>query len=721
MGLSQDTLYVIESYKTHFLGKKNIVLYGVGINTKAILTEIQDPNIIGLMDPLSEGSVVMGKPVLSVEDASRQAGLIVIIARPTVVPIIFDRIRGLESTHHIPIYNIEGKRLIEEKQESFSSDLPYWNSSSDSLKQKIAMADVVSFDVFDTLIVRDVLRPVDLFFFLERKMQKEGISCKEFAVQRQAAEAQLNQVCVPNLNQIYEQLGVHYAWSKEIVDKASSLEFALEQKACHARKHMQDIYHYALRLKKTVILVSDMYLNMEKMQILLERAGYTGYHRLYVSCEYQATKASGGLFDAVRKDYSGTILHIGDNAAVDDVMARMHGFVTYPIFSAYDMLLHSSMGKLVAKAKTPDSMLTLGIAARQLFDDPFVLGPTKGMARVDDLFQFGYVFIGPVISCFVRWMCEKVWDKNYDMILFSARDGYLIEKLYRKRWIQNKEHLPKGVYFKTSRRAVTVAALTNEDDILAMLSDSFDTTKGELLLVRFGIFPDKTDVEALEKVSSTYNPDDAIQFILRYQDRILENAKRERSNYIAYLKKIGLLHAKKVVLYDFCSKGTVQFGLSKLLGSDVDILGMYFATLDLKNDVDHGHNCIISLFGDCTRYHPRFSTVKEFMFMEAILSDRYETLLCCDANGEFIYQDEVSGYRDCNVLAQIQQGILYFDRSFQAWSELINTEEDETYRHFCDDIFGVLFNGSCVIGSQVKKAVVIDGRNDFKPPYQLLL
>lgn len=721
MGLSQDALYVIESYKKHFLGKKNIVLYGVGINTKAILTEIPDPNIIGLMDPLSEGTVVMGKPVLSVEDASGQAGLIVIIARPTVVPIIFERIRDLESVHHIPIYNIEGKRLIEEEQEAFSSDLPYWNCTSESLKQKIATADVVSFDVFDTLLARDVLRPVDLFFFLERKLQKEGIPCEAFAAQRQAVEVQLNQVCVPNLNQIYAQLGVHYAWSEEIVDRACALEFALEKKACHARKHMQDIYNYALQLKKTVILVSDMYLNAEKVQILLKKAGYTGYHRLYVSCEHQATKASGALFDIVRKDYSDTILHIGDNAAVDDVMARMHGFVTYPIFSAYDMLLHSSMGKLVAKAKTPDSMLTLGIATRKLFDDPFALGPTKGVVYVDDLFQFGFAFIGPVISCFVRWMCENVWDKNYDMILFSARDGYVIEKLYRKRWKQNKEHLPKGVYFKTSRRAVTVAALTSKADILAMLSDSFDTTKGELLLVRFGVAPDQADSEASDKVSSTYNPDDAARFVLRYQTRILENAKRERSNYMAYLRKIGVLCAKNIVLYDFCSKGTVQSGLSKLLGSTVDILGMYFATLDRRIAPNYAQNRIISLFGDCTRYHPRFCTVKEFMFMEAILSDRYETLLYCDADGDFIYQDEVCGYRDCNALSQIQQGILYFDRSYEVWSELINWNNNAAYRDFCDDIFCELFNGSCKIGLKVKKTVVIDGRNDFRPPYQILI
>lgn len=165
MELSQEIQYVLEAYKAHFLGRERIVLYGVGINTKAILEEIQDGNIIGLMDPLCQGNVVMGKPVLSPEEASKRAGLIVIVARASVVPIIFERIRELETDHGIPIYNIEGKRLAEEESD-FCNDLPYWSYSAEELREQIDAADVISFDIFDTLLVRNVLRPVDLFFLL---------------------------------------------------------------------------------------------------------------------------------------------------------------------------------------------------------------------------------------------------------------------------------------------------------------------------------------------------------------------------------------------------------------------------------------------------------------------------------------------------------------------------------------------------------------------------
>lgn len=720
MELSQDALYVIESYKTHFLGKKKIVLYGIGINTKAILTEIHDPNIIGLMDPLSEGSVVLGKPVLSATEASQQAGLIVIVARPTVVPIIFDRIRDLEVTHHIPIYNIEGKRLIEEEETPFSSDLPYWNCNSEVLKQKIATADVISFDIFDTLLARDVLRPVDLFFFLERKLQKEGIPCTSFAAQRSSAETQLNQTCVPKLEQIYEQLGAYYAWPKEIVDKACALEFELEQKACHARRHMRDIYHYALGLKKTVILVSDMYLDKEKMQILLARAGYTNYHRLYVSCEQQATKESGALFDVVRKDYCGTILHIGDNAAVDDIMARRHGFTTYPILSAYDMLLHSSMGKIVAKAQTPDSMLTLGIVVRKMFDDPFALGPTKGVVCADDLFLLGFVFIGPVISCYVRWLCKEVWDRNYDMILFSARDGYVIEKLYHRRWIQTKEHLPKGVYFKTSRRAVTVAAIENEADMAEILLKPYNTLKGQLLSTRFGIDPLATDLQSPDSAVSTQNAEEVEQYIEGYQESILENAEEERIHYLAYMKKIGLTSAKRVLLYDFCSRGTIQHYLAKLLGPHIQIDGIYFATMEWSNIAYNKNSVAFSLFGDVHQYHSGFATTQNYMFLEAALLDHCTTCLCCKADGNFAYEKDENDLRDIDKLAEIQRGICDFDYCVSKWEELLDTV-DENFRNFADSILGAFFSQNCKQSTLVREAISVDNAYDFEQPYKILV
>lgn len=718
MGLSQDAEYVLQAYRTHFLGRENIVLYGVGTNTKAILSELQDPNIIGLMDPLCEGSVVMGKPVLTPQEAAARAGLIVIVARPSVVPIIFERIRDLESTFHVPIFNIEGRRLAEEEEAPWSSELPYWSCSGEELRRQIASAEVISFDVFDTLLVRDVLRPVDLFFFLERGLRRAGIPCPDFAMRRQAAEAALNQVCVPNLDQIYTRLGKDYGWKEEIISKACALEFAFERRACHARKYMRDIYRWALELHKTVVLVSDMYLPQAQLQTLLENAGYTGYHGLYISCERQATKASGALFALVRRDFSGTILHIGDNAQADDTQARAHGLRAYPILSAYDMLIHSSMGKLAAKARTPDMMLILGMVIRRLFDDPFALGPTKGMVPVDDLFLLGCALIGPVISCFVRWMCREAWDKNSDMILFCARDGYLIEKLYRRRWAHAREHLPKGVYFKTSRRAMTVAALKNKDDISEIMQKPYKTLKGQLLTVRFGVDAAPMDAESMDSAISTQNAEEVERYIFKYAVEILRNAASERKNYLSYMDKIGLTGTHRILLYDFCSSGTIQHSLSKVIGPSIQICGIYFATMDWLSKPYHKDYSAHALFGNITQYFSPFFTTKNYMFLEAILLDHCNTCLHCNADGTFAYAHEENTARNIQKLSKIQSGILIFDSGVRRWEDVLNFIR-EADRDFADEILGTLFNGRCRISREVQGCVSVDNEYDFQRPYQI--
>ena len=53
----------------------------------------------------------------------------------------------------------------------------------DRIKSKIKKAKVVSFDIFDTLLVRPYIRPIDLFEHMER-----ALDCKGFALERRDAE-----------------------------------------------------------------------------------------------------------------------------------------------------------------------------------------------------------------------------------------------------------------------------------------------------------------------------------------------------------------------------------------------------------------------------------------------------------------------------------------------------------------------------------------------------
>ena len=721
MEYSNENLYVINAYKKNFTQKNNVVIYGVGIHTKAILSAIQDNNIVGLMDPLCEGSTIMGLPVLTIDEAINIAEVIVIVARQTVVPIIFERIKQMEIDYNIPIYNIDGLRLIEYQEEKFSNDIWYWQCNEVELKNKINQADVISFDIFDTLIIRDVLRPVDLFAFLERILKQNKIQCDNFVTYRQNAEDMIKDYKVANIFHIYNDLQSIYNWSDETTNKALELEFELELKACHDRKYMKKIYEYAFSLNKKIVLTSDMYLTQDYMIKLLERCGYNKWDKLYISCEYQKNKASGELYQVIKTDFNGKILHIGDNIKSDYEVAKIYDIDVYPIFSVYDLFINSSAYKLISKADTPDKMLILGIIAGKLFDNPYELCKTKGIIDINDPFLLGYCFISPVIICFVNWICDKLNNSEIDKVLFCARDGYIIEKLYNQRYKRYKlyDKLPKGIYFKTSRRAITVASLRNIDDILEILKRAYKTTKGELLKVRFGVNPSIDDSESNEHAISTENSKDVNHYILRYSDKILENAKTERKNYLNYIKTLGIENEDKIALYDFCSRGTIQYNLSKLLDDKINIIGLYFARM-IGQSVSYERECKIeTLFGDVMQYHSSYNITKKYMFLESVLSDMNETLVCVNVDNTFTYAVGENNLRNLKVLSMIHNGILAYGLDILKWNKIM-VETMDNQKIFCDELFGLIFDKNCVLGLSLQKSIFADNTYDFEKPFNVV-
>ena len=58
-----------------------------------------------------------------------------------------------------------------------------------------------------------------------------------------------------------------------------------------------------------------MYLDEATIKAILDKAGYSGYKKLYISSVLRKTKANGDIFKAVIKDLgakASDILHIGD-------------------------------------------------------------------------------------------------------------------------------------------------------------------------------------------------------------------------------------------------------------------------------------------------------------------------------------------------------------------------------------------------------------------------
>ena len=188
--------------------------------------------------------------------------------------------------------------------------------------------DVISFDIFDTLIFRVVEDPIDVFTILENEWKING-----FAIARQKAERKLREktreITLYSIYELlHEKLGIEI---KEGIDK----ELEVEKKVCFANPYMFSIYCELKKRGKRLIAISDMYISEKQMRDLLQSCNYQ-LDNIYISCDFGVGKTEGKLQNIVKQDFPSDtkFIHIGDNKIADILGSKEAGWNTwyYPNF-----------------------------------------------------------------------------------------------------------------------------------------------------------------------------------------------------------------------------------------------------------------------------------------------------------------------------------------------------------------------------------------------------
>lgn len=187
------------------------------------------------------------------------------------------------------------------------------------LKHFIDKNEVISFDIFDTLMERTVLSPLDVFLIVGQTGLGETEAVK-FLIDRKQAERTARKKA-PNgevtLDEIYACLPAEYESERE---NLKQVEIQTELNCCKKKNSMMEIYKYAIASGKDVYLISDMYLSLDTIKMLLNKCEIAGYKKCYVSCEKRCNKISGVLFETVMNENrinSSNLLHIGDSFTAD--------------------------------------------------------------------------------------------------------------------------------------------------------------------------------------------------------------------------------------------------------------------------------------------------------------------------------------------------------------------------------------------------------------------
>lgn len=324
------------------------------------------------------------------------------------------RNKNIRESEKYPYY--EEKKLYSKLSESSISKLEEPNKFA----SKLAMYDVISLDVFDTLVLRPFSTPSDLFFLLGDKINYlnfQQIRC-EMEQKARIKKYEKDNHYEVSLEDIYDEIALETGLCK---DEVMHMELDLEYTYCFANPYMLQVVQELLKQNKKIIIISDMYLNTEQIQTLLSKCGYPKFNSYYVSCDCKKSKSKGDLYDVVKvkEGLKATYAHVGDNAFVDVKQARKHNFIPYP---------YHNVNIVGNSYRAEDMSAIVGSIYRGIINAHI----HNGLHIYSKEYEFGYIYGGLFLVGYCQFIHSYVQSHANDHILFLARDGELIWKAYEK-------------------------------------------------------------------------------------------------------------------------------------------------------------------------------------------------------------------------------------------------------------------------------------------------
>ena len=521
------------------------------------------------------------------------------------------------------------------------------------LERKIQNYKVVSFDIFDTLLKRDVYKPTDVFELVQKEYCKRFRKKSNFKELRILAEKQArakSKYQEITLDEIYNELNVA---DREIY---KSLEMEMESAVLHVNPNVKPIYDSCVAKRQDIFIISDMYLPRNFLEKILKREGYKTYKAVILSADYRVTKRSGELFRTLLKNYevkAKDVVHIGDSCYADYVGARKSGIKSIHIPRLIRNTLYLSK---------PDDKSDYDSRSFYAFINTRVVGCKKRGEKL------GYEVLGPILFSYCQWIHDqfnKIEKKN-KRLWFAARDMYLFSQVYEILYGCDQS-LDYMYISRTSLRPVLTVSTGN----MAESGNAFqrgECTFGDIIR-RMGYMAEDICLSGTDlnmrvdprKLSQYANVVDALSSpsILKKEEELAQSGQQ-------YLNEHGFL-VSDIIFADVGWHGTTQYMLQKILdaklkGTDKKkIFGLYLGCLD-STDERIGRN----------NYHAfAFDEEHDSEFAKGILL--FEALILAPHGSTVRYRDKkgrtepVLGEPDnvTDFLRSVQYGALKFAKEFK--------------------------------------------------------
>lgn len=597
--------------------------------------------------------------------------------------------------------NIFNKSKLEfpEKEDSYFEEKKIsWNNQLENIKKKIISDDydVISFDLFDTLIVRPVLNPDDVMEVVVHdtniQLSKKNVikSLRKLAEKkaRKNITNKYPQYEDVNLSEIYNVLCDEFGVSKSVCEKLMLQEVEVEIEFAKRRNIGYELFTLAQECGKRVFITSDMYLDESTIKRILNKNGYYNCS-LLLSSKERMLKATGHLFEKLidtSNMLNAKIIHIGDNWESDYIIPKRYGITSFFLPKTKDVLLNylgdastgNSVGKVMENIENiidcskhfdnfPIRCMYANVA-NNMFDNPFVSFYGESDYNGDP-YYFGNFALGMHMFGIAKWLSDLVDKNRYTTVHFTARDGYYLKVIYDRIRKNKKDSCGSSNYLYTSRKALIPVEIENKNDIDIIYTNSTysgNTARKIIERYRNVLQPTSTRIEDCYRqhgffMDKTFaNEEEWFKFVqclkeMQYSEEQAKNNYRECQKYFKDNIKKGDL------IFDLGYSGKLHCEIIKTLGFSVDGAYVNFSGYDAvhknkkeKLNISSYYDFIPSMHGIVTEY---------------IFSDRGPS--CKEyKNGKPIFEDKMHDVIGDYVVREINRGAFVFADTFlESWED----------------------------------------------------
>lgn len=428
-----------------------------------------------------------------------------------------------------------------------------------------------SYDFFDTIVTRSVFKPIDIFYFVGKRLNEKGILnidpayFQQIRIKSEILARKKTTKQEININDIYNQVKILLSIDNETLETIKREEMDTEI------SFLSLIQQNADSLDKNSLIISDFYWD-ELIYRALEKLNINT-RSVFVSSTFGVTKNSGELYEIV-KQYYDLNEHTGDDYTSDYRSPSSRGIKANLYVGSkptrYEEVIYN-LTEIPYELRSLLAGCMKSIRLSKYYND----------SHLQKVHEISSNVIAPFLYMYVNWIVNMAQNYELDLVYFVSRDGEILYKI--SQIIASKRNINIQLrYLYGSRKAWHLASVDRfDEEVLDWIFDPTFYLSFEEICKRVDIDPgillEFKDLSFITDIKRNLTDEErkAVRSVFRenkeIQTLILEISEEKRKLVSGYLQQEGFTKSKRIGIVDVGWRARQQRSLSKIL----DFAGIY--------------------------------------------------------------------------------------------------------------------------------------------------